>query len=94
MPGFVLLAVLLAMMLAIRTANALNEALVTSWSDKIASNFKSFLDETMLVPQLQEIYDKTPVTKVEKKGRVEAAATAAQIGALLNDLDGTLRDGE
>jgi hypothetical protein len=91
----VLLAVhFLVAMLAIRTANALNEALVTSWSDKIASNFKSFLDETMLVPQLQEIYDKTPVTKVEKAGRVEAAATAAQIGALLNDLDGTLRDGE
>lgn len=65
--------------------------MANQWSNSLSSSFLDLLDNTMKVPKLQEIYDQTPITTTDQVGRVESAATAAQLSALLNDKDGSLR---
>ena len=65
--------------------------ITNQWSNSLSGFFLDLLDNTMKVPKLQDIYDRTPFTTTNQLGRVESAATAAQLGALLNDKDRSLK---
>ena len=84
-------AIFLCLSLLLSLVHSLDPVTVTAWADKLSSQFADQIDKIMLIPKLQEIYDNTPFTIIEKSGRVEAAASAAQIGALLNEKDHSLR---
>jgi len=68
-----------------------NSTTVQSWADQLASKFTSFLDDTMLAPNIQKLYDDVPVTTTIKQGSVESAAAAARLSTLLNEKDQSLR---
>ena len=65
--------------------------ITNQWSNSLSGFFLDLLDNTMKVPKLQDIYDRSPFTTTNQLGRVESAATAAQLGALLNDKDKSLK---
>ena len=45
----------------------------------------------MRVPDLQDLYDKTPVTRIQVDGKVEAAAASAELQSILDNKDNELR---
>ena len=81
----------LCLSLLLSLVHSLDPVTTKAWADKLSSQFADQIDKIMLIPKLQEIYDNTPFTIIEKSGRVEAAASAAQLGALLNEKDHSLR---
>jgi len=73
------------------TTTITSSATVKEWGNKLAAKFASFLDDTMLTPTLQKMYDDVPVTTTYKQGSVECAASAARLSTLLNAKDESLR---
>ena len=65
--------------------------ITNQWSNSLSGFFLDLLENTMKVPKLQDIYDRTPFTATKQLGRVESAATAAQLATLLNDKDRSLK---
>jgi hypothetical protein len=57
----------------------------------LSAKFTEIIDNQMLVPKLQQTYDNTPSNTIELNGLVDSATYTAQIGALLNEKDQTLR---
>ena len=90
-PSFAIFLCLSLLLSLVHSLDPVTAIQTKAWADKLSSQFADQIDKIMLIPKLQEIYDNTPFTIIEKSGRVEAAASAAQIGALLNEKDHSLR---
>ena len=90
--SFTLLLYLFSLSSVVRSLDPVTATKTKAWADILSLKFADQIDNIMLVPKLQEIYNKIPFTTIQRLGRVEAAASAAQVGALLNDKDHSLRE--
>ena len=86
-----LLLLIMFVVVGIGESAPVTEEITNKWSNSLSDFFLDQVENTMKVPKLQDIYDRTPFTTTNQLGRVESAATAAQLGTLLNDKDRSLK---
>ena len=63
-----------------------------TWATGLSNKFVDLMDSQMRVTDLQDLYDKTPVTVTHIDGKVEAASASAELQSILDHKDNELRE--